>query len=193
LIIAALATVASVGPGLLLGLSAAVSGKWGNRIMQVVIDGLLAVPTLMIALILLTLLGRGLAALVLATGASYVALFAQVTRDAALVAQSRPYIEGAHAVGASPVRIVLRHLLPNMLPTVVAFGSVIFSYSILTSAALSFLGLGGDPGQPDWGQVLADGRASLRVAPWVGIVPGALMTLTVMAVNDLADRLALAK
>jgi ABC-type dipeptide/oligopeptide/nickel transport system permease subunit len=82
------------------------------------------------------------------------------------------------------------HLLPNIAMTMLAYTGVVFSYSILNGAALTFLGLGGEPGTPDWGVMLAEGRTAFRVAPWIGLVPGVLISATVWAVNRLADQVA---
>jgi ABC-type dipeptide/oligopeptide/nickel transport system permease subunit len=81
------------------------------------------------------------------------------------------------------------HILPNIGMTMLAYAGVVFSYSILNGAALTFLGLGGEPGTPDWGVMLAEGRMAFRVAPWIGLVPGVAITATVWAVNRLADGL----
>jgi peptide/nickel transport system permease protein len=93
------------------------------------------------------------------------------------------YVESAYSLGAWQVWVIIRHVLPNVLVTVLAYAGVIFAYAILNSAALSFLGLGGEPGIPDWGVMLAEGRQAFRAAPWVAAVPGFAITLIVVAMN----------
>ena len=107
-----------------------------------------------------------------------------------MVVRSAEYLNASRALGASKPHTVRHHILPNIRPTLNSYAGVIFSYSIINSAALSFLGLGGDPGIPDWGVILADGRMAFQITPWVAIVPGLLIMITVMAVHTLADYLA---
>jgi peptide/nickel transport system permease protein len=97
------------------------------------------------------------------------------------------YIEAAKGLGVEQGRIIFRYVLPNVMVTVVAYTGVIFAYALLNSAALSFLGLGGEPGIPDWGVMLAEGRQAFRLAPWVAAAPGAAITLTVLLANRAAD------
>jgi peptide/nickel transport system permease protein len=128
----------------------------------------------------------GVEALPLATGVMQIAPCARVVRAAVLEVRSQPYVQAANAVGATPVRIVFFHVLPNIQAVLVAYAIVIFSFSILNNAALSFLGLGGDPGVPDWGTMLLDGRTAFRAAPWIGLAPGLGITATVFLLNQLA-------
>jgi peptide/nickel transport system permease protein len=190
LVIAALATIIATTPGLVIGLIAGISSHSVDRVIMVIINSMLAIPSLVIALVILTLLGQGTEQLALATGVAQVAVFAQVTRSATIAMRSEEYLNASRALGASKLHTTLHHILPNILPTLNSYAGVIFSYSIINSAALSFLGLGGDPGVPDWGAILADGRMAFQIAPWVAIVPGLLIMITVMAVNTLADYLA---
>jgi peptide/nickel transport system permease protein len=187
LLTAALATLFAVGPGTLLGLVAGVLGGRLDSIICTLLDALLAFPSLVFALAVLTLLGAGIFPLAVATGMAQAAPYAFVTRSAVIAVRSMGYVEAAHALGATRLHRMRNHILPNIGMTLLAYAGVIFSYSILNSAALTFLGLGGEPGTPDWGVMLAEGRTAFRVAPWIGLVPGLAITATIWAVNRLAD------
>jgi peptide/nickel transport system permease protein len=182
LVIAALATGIAVVPGVLLGL-------WRSRLLGVLINAVLAFPSLLLALVMMTLLGQGAFALALAIGITQIAPCARVTRAAVISVSTQRYIEAANSLGAARWRVMFRHILPNILPTLLAYTGVIFAYSILNSAALSFLGLGGEPGIPDWGVMLYEGRQAFRAAPWIAAAPGLGITLTVMLINRAADRI----
>ncbi len=110
-------------------------------------------------------------------------------RGAVLVLKEQPFIEAARALGAGDFRIMLRHLLPNAVPTLVVLGTLDLGNAILTTATLSFLGLGAQPPTPEWGAMLNSGREYMRYAPWTMIFPGLALFLAVMAVNLLGDRL----
>ncbi len=176
ILIAALATAIAVGIGTLLGMVG-----WGG--FDLLTNALLAFPTLLLALVVMTLLGTGALSLALATGIALIAPFARVTRGAVRAVRDLPFIESARALGASDWRIFARHIAPNIAPTLLAYAGVIFAYSVLNSAALSFLGLGGDLGAPDWGAMLAEGRVAFRTAPWISAAPGLAITLLVWIVN----------
>lgn len=187
LLIAALATLIAVVPGIALGLLGAVDAA--DRIIAALINALLAFPGLLLALLALTLLGQGAIPLALATGCTQIAPCARVTRSAVVQVRALGYVEAADALGATELRIVMYHILPNILVTIAAYTGAIFAYAILNSAALSFLGLGGEPGVPDWGVMLYEGRQAFRSAPWIAAAPGIGITLAVILVNRAADEL----
>jgi len=187
LLIAAVATGIALIPGVLLGLVSGMTGA--DRWIAVFINAVLAFPGLLLALLVLTLVGQGAAQLALATGVTQIAPCARVTRSAVIAVRSTGYIEAARGLGASRLRLIFWHIVPNILTTILAYSGVIFAYSILNSAALSFLGLGGQPGIPDWGAMLYEGRQAFRVAPWIAAAPGIGITLTVILVNRAADRI----
>jgi peptide/nickel transport system permease protein len=187
LLIAGLATLIALVPGVLLGLLSAV--EWADRLVAVLINAVLAFPGLLLALLIITLLGQGAIPLALAVGIPMIAPCARVTRAALLAVRSQGYVEAANALGATKTRLLAYHLLPNILSTVLAFAGVIFAYAILNSAALSFLGLGGEPGVPDWGVMLYEGRQAFRTAPWIAAAPGVAITMTIILVNRAADAL----
>lgn len=187
LLIAALATLIALVPGVLLGVPSIVG--WADRPVAVLINALLAFPGLLLALLVITLLGQGALPLALATGIPQIAPCARITRAALRAIRTFGYVEAASALGATRGRLIIRHLLPNVLTTVLAYAGVIFAYAILNSAALSFLGLGGEPGVPDWGMMLYEGRQAFRTAPWIAPAPGFAITLTVILVNRAADEI----
>lgn len=186
---AVLGTVTAVIPGVALGLTIGRKGGRADRLAVAVMNAFVAVPGLLLALVVITLLGRGIPSVVAAVGISQIIPCALVTRTAVIGARSTPYVEAAQALGASHWRIATRHIFPNILPTLVAYAGVAFAYCILNGAALSFLELGGEPGAPEWGAMLADARPLWRTAPWVGFAPGLAITITVMSVNRLIDTL----
>ena len=183
LLIAAVATAIALIPGVLIGLVSGLGARWLDDCVQVVVSAVLAFPGLMLALVVLTLVGGG--ALPLATGVMQIAPCARIVRAAVLEVRSQPYVQAANAVGATPLRVVYFYVLPNIQPVLVAYAIVIFSFSVLNNAALSFLGLGGAPGVPDWGTMLLDGRTAFRAAPWIGLAPGLGITATVFLLNQL--------
>ncbi|HIQ01475.1 MAG TPA: ABC transporter permease [Anaerolineales bacterium] len=134
-------------------------------------------------------MGPGLTSVAVAVGLAAAPPYARLARSVALEVRAQPYIEAARAVGATPWRIALRHVLPNGAPSLIAFATAQLGWVLLNGAALNFLGLGAPPGTPEWGAMVAEGRAYLRDAPWVSSFPGLALTLTVLATNLLGDGL----
>jgi ABC-type dipeptide/oligopeptide/nickel transport system permease subunit len=190
LFIAGFAAGITVFLGLMIGVLAGIAPQWLDSLLSILIDAVLAFPGFLLALVILTVLGAGGIQIAVATGAALIAQYARVSRSAVIAVRSSLYIEAARSAGATLPRIIRVHILPNILPTLLSYAGVMFSYSLLNSAALSFLGLGGNLGEPDWGSMLFDGRQVLRVAPWVSLAPGLSMTLIVLVVNNIADKLA---
>ena len=112
-----------------------------------------------------------------------------MVRGATLTLAGREFVEGAHAIGAARSRVVRRHLLPNLAPTLIVLTSLDLGNAVLATATLSFLGLGAQPPTPEWGAMLNAGREYIRYAPWTMLFPGAALFLAVMAVNLVGDRL----
>ena len=188
LFIAAIATSIAVIPGLLLGILTAGEHFPLAKLMLLLLNAFLAIPGLILALVVIALLGRNIASLIVAVGLSQIAGFAVVVRSAVLSVWSESYVDAAISIGAAKRHIILVHILPAVQQVILAYAGVVFSYALLNSAALTFLGLGGEPGVPDWGTMLADGRAAFRTAPWVAFAPGVMIALTVGVVNHLADQ-----
>jgi peptide/nickel transport system permease protein len=176
-------------PGIVIGLAAGYAGRWIDGSLMTLMDALLAFPSLLLALSLVALLGNGMVQIALAVGIAGIPGYARVTRAAVLEARVKPFVEGARAIGARPEGILWRYILPTIMPLLLAFAGVTLSWALLNSAALMFLGYGGDISAPDWGVMLADGRQVFRIAPWVAIAPGMALSLTVFGINLLASGL----
>ncbi len=191
LVIAALALLVTVPPGLAVGVLAGYAGRWVDAALMALVDAMLAFPSLLLALALVALVGRGTAQIAVAVGVAGVPTYARMTRAAVLEARSRPFVEAARALGTPPLRIMAWHIVPTVAPTLIAFAGVSLSWALLNSAALTFLGYSGDISAPDWGVMLAEGRAVFRTAPWVALAPGVALSALVLALNGLASGLAL--
>ncbi|MBN2305248.1 MAG: ABC transporter permease [Anaerolineae bacterium] len=177
----------TLGPGLVMGLVAGYAGRWVDRALMTVMDALLAIPSLLLALALIVVLGSGTTQAALAVGIAGIPVYARVTRAAALEARALPHIEAARSIGVRPVGILGRHILPVIRPVLLSFAGVTFGWALLNGAALMFLGYGGDIAAPDWGVMLAGAREAFRSAPWAAVAPGVALSLTVFATNLLAS------
>lgn len=179
----------AMGLGLPLGLAAGGTGGLRDMVLMRLVDAWLSFPGLLLAMAVVAILGPGLSSVAVAVGLAAAAPYARVARATAREIRAQPYIDAARAVGASPWRVIVRHILPNATPALVAFAATQLGWVLLNGAALNFLGLGVSPGTPEWGAMLAEGRAYLRDAPWAAIAPGVALTLTVLAANVIGDRL----
>lgn len=189
ILLASTALLIAVIPALLLVILNAISPPIVDNLLEIILNAWLAFPSLLIALVILALSERGFLPLALATGLAQLPYFLQVTRGIFKQMQSHDYIVASKSLGASDWHIVTRHILLASRPTLIAYAGLTFAYCIINSAALSLLGLGGDPSIPDWGVMLATGRTTFRSAPWSAIAPGIAISLTVILVNKLADNL----
>ncbi len=174
-----------VGSGL--GIAA---GYWGgvpDRIISAANNVLLAFPGLLLALVLSWLLGRGVEQAVLGVAVSGVPVYARLARSQVRLVSRSAYVRAAHSIGAPPVRILVRHVLPNIVAPLLSVAALNLGGAIMQVSALSFLGVGARPPQPEWGLLLSESRAFVRQAPWLGLAPGAAIALTVLATNLLAD------
>jgi ABC-type dipeptide/oligopeptide/nickel transport system permease subunit len=179
--------VVAVGLGLPAGLLAGTFGNWIEVALMRVVDALLAFPGLLLAMAVVALMGRSMVAVAVAVGLAAAPAYARVARSAVLEVRVQPYVDAARAVGCSQGRIMMRHVLPNAAAPLLAFAATQLGWVLLNGAALNFLGLGVQPGTPEWGAMLADGRGYLRQAPWASTFPGLALTLTVLAANLVGD------
>ena len=184
-----LAVVISAIPGTALGLLAGYYGKRVDRFISWLVDVMLAFPSILLALALIAVLGSGPTNVVLAVGIAGVPQYARLVRGQVLAARRQPYVRAAWTVGCSHTRILLRHILPNILGPLIVLATLDVGWAILNASALSFLGLGVQPPTPEWGAMLNEGRGYLRDAPWLMTAPGIAIALTVLAVNLLGDSL----
>ncbi|MGW2839372.1 ABC transporter permease [Streptomyces sp. NPDC001493] len=176
-------TVIAVTGGAVIGLAAALGGRAADGILMRLADILLALPGLLLALLVVTVLGTGTVNVMLAIGIAFVPGYARLVRAEALVVRRSGYIESAVALGLPRRQIVLRHVLPNALAPLLTLATVGFGTALISASGLSFLGLGPAAPSPEWGALLSAGRDFLQTAWWIGVFPGAAVTTTVIAVN----------
>ena len=183
-------TVIALVLGLSLGLLAGYSGGRLESFIMRVADIQLSFPPILIALILLALTGQGVGKIIIALVAVQWAYYARTARSAALVERKKEYIEAATALGLSPLRIMLRHLLPNCLPPLIVIAALQVASAISLEATLSFLGLGLPVTEPSLGLLIANGFQYLLSGKyWISFFPGIALLLTVVAINLVADQL----
>jgi len=175
--------------GVILGLAAGYYGKWLDTVVMRAMDMLLAFPGIFLALAIVSLLGPGLNNAVLAVGISAIPTYTRTVRGCVLSAKENLYVDAAHAVGVPDSRIMIRHVLPNVIAPVIILMTLGVAWAILNICSLSFLGLGTQPPTPEWGTMLYEGRGYLREAWWVTTFPGLAIMVTVMAVNRFGDGL----
>jgi peptide/nickel transport system permease protein len=175
--------------GALIGLVAGYFGGIADLILMRGIDLLMAFPSLLLALAVVTALGDGVPSVIGAVAVSAVPLFARVIRGETLRLKAEPFVDAARGTGVGPIRVAVTHIVPNLMPTFVVLLTVISGSAILTGSALNFLGLGVKGTSPDWGYMLASGRDYLEVAWWVATFPGAAIAVLVLCLNVLGDRL----
>ena len=181
--------IVAIGPGTLLGLLAGYFRGWVDRVISVLIDAQLALPFILVALAIIANRGSSLPVLFLVLALTGWAVCARVTRSATMVIRERQFVLGLRAAGASELRIVFRHILPNLGGTIVALGTLQVGTAILIESALSFLGLGVVPPMNSWGSLLAAGQDELSTAWWIAFFPGFAVTVLVLLVNLLGDAL----
>ena len=158
-------------------------------ILRIVLNSLLAFPSLITAFIIIAILGRGMIGVATSVGIALIPLYAFIVHSRLIAVHSEHFVEVAYSLGASKWHIYRTHLLPNSRQTLLSYAGVMFAYSLLNGAGLSFLGLGDDPSLPEWGVMLAEGRFAFRQALWVALMPGLCLTGLVFLVNRLVDRL----
>lgn len=185
--------VLSVAVALALGGTAGVLagfyGGWIDNVTMRVMDILFALPALVLAIAITAVLGPSLTNVMLAIGIVYAPTFARIARGPTLAVVRLPYVEAARAIGASTPAIMLRHIVPNVSAPLLVQTTVSLSTAILTEAALSFLGLGTQPPTPSWGLMLSDARQYMLIDPWVAVLPGLAIAVTVLGFNLLGDGL----
>lgn len=189
LLVGVVATVAAGAAGVALGLLAGFVGGRVDRVVTWVADVLLATPFVVVAIAVTASIGSGLGPVLLTLAATGWIGYARVVRLQARSLRRAPWVEAARAVGASPGRIAARHLLPNLAAPILVLASQQVAAMILYEAALSYLGLGIGGDAITWGGMVADGRETLLVAPWVSVIPGSAIAAAVLGLNLLGDAL----
>jgi peptide/nickel transport system permease protein len=172
-----------------LGLVAGFAGGRVDTAVMRLVDVLLAFPYLLLALIIVAALGPSLTNSILAIGIIYTPQFARLMRGQVLAVQSADFVWAARSVGATPVRVMVRHVLPNSLSPVLVMATLQAGSVVVETAGLSFLGLGAQPPSPDWGALLADGHSYFLTAWWIATFPGLAIFLVVLGFNLVGDAL----
>ena len=189
LLVGLLSVAIALGLGLVLGCVAGFAGGWIDVLIMRAIEVLLAFPYLLLAIAVVSALGPGVLNTTIAVGIWGTPTVTRIVRGAVLAARESEYVSAARALGASAAEILKRHVLRNILPTVVVYSTLFMANAILVEAALSFLGLGVQPPTPSWGLMVSSGRDFLLVAPHIATIPGLAIMLAVLGFNLLGDGL----
>jgi len=180
------AAIVSIVGGLLIGL---VSGffKWVDAILMRVMDGLMAIPAILLAIAVVSLSGASVMTVLVAITIPEIPRVARLVRSVVLSAREEPYVEAAISVGSSLPKIMWRHLMPNTIAPLIVQGTYVCASAILTEAILSFLGAGISPETPTWGNMIAEGRAYFQIKPSLIFWPGLMLSLAILSVNLIGD------
>jgi len=176
-------------PGVLLGLLAAFHGRWLSPLIMRLMDILLALPGLLLAICVITILGPGLVNTVIAIAVGALPGYVRLVRGSALAEMGRDYVTASRVAGAGTWRLMFNTVLPNCMAPLIVNATLSFSSAILETAALGFLGLGVQPPLPEWGSMLSAARDYIERAPWVVTMPGLTILFTVLAINLMGDGL----
>jgi peptide/nickel transport system permease protein len=183
-----LVVIASVTCGTVLGVVSGYVRRLDGLLMRIT-DALMAFPDILLAIALMAALGASLTDVVIALGTVYTPRVARVARGATLVLRELQFIEAAEALGASGTRVIAVHLLPNLASPLLVQSTFVFAFSILTEAALSFLGAGVPPTSPTWGNMIASAQEYMQNAAWLILAPGLCIVSTVLALQMVGDGL----
>jgi peptide/nickel transport system permease protein len=186
---AAIAILIASSVGTVIGLVTGYRGGWIDLLVQRLIDIQLAFPGILFALAIVAVLGPGLRNAMIAVGISLIPAYARMVRGSVLSVRENAYVEAAQVMGAGTSRIVVRHIFPNVLAPIIVLSTVGVAWAILIGASLSFLGLGAQLPDPEWGLDLAQSRDYLREAWWMSTFPGLAIMLTALSVNILGEGL----
>lgn len=187
LMVGVIAVTISLFVGATLGLIAGYGRGLIDTVIMQLMDGLLAFPALVLALAITAMLGPSLNNAMIAIGVTGIPAFARLVRGQVLSLRDLEYVQAARSIGASHQRIVMKHILPNTMAPIIVQTSIAIPAAILAEAGLSFLGLGIQPPTPSWGAMLNTARGYIQMTPWLAIVPGAAIFITVLAFNFLGD------
>ena len=179
----------SLALGVPIGMAAGYLGRWADALISRVTDAMLACPFLILAIALAAFLGPSLTNAMIAIGISATPVFIRLTRAQVLAAKSEDYVEAARALGNPHLRIVLRHIFPNIVAPLIVQATLAIAAAVIAEASLSFLGLGQQPPAPSWGSMLNTARNYVDQAPWMAIWPGLSIFLLVLSFNLLGDGL----
>ena len=175
--------------GLPLGLA---SGFYGGKVQTIILramDIMLAFPSLLLALIVVAILGKGVEQVMIAVGIANVPTFVRVVNSSVISTKENEYIMAGRLIGASDYRLITRHVLPNIVAPIIVMATLYVAGGILSASSLSFLGLGAQPPSPEWGAMISRGRQNLRLSPWMSTYPGLAISSIVISFNVIGDAL----
>lgn len=173
--------------GLVVGIVAGLSGGVVEWALMRVVDALLALPSLIMAIAFISILGQGVDKVILAVGLALVGPFSRTVRSDVLQVKAQPFVEAARLMGVRRLAVMWRHIVPNVIFPLAVQATIRISYAILVSSGLSFLGIGVTPPTPDWGLMIAEGRSFVSFAPWISGVPGAALAILLIALSIVGD------
>jgi peptide/nickel transport system permease protein len=180
----------ALAAGSILGITAGLRGKFLDGILTLFLDGILSFPTVLLVITVISLFGYGNVQVMFTIGIVFTPVFARTVRAETKSLMTEGFVESSRALGTRRLKIVIRHILPNMLPDLIIQAAVLFASAILIEASLSFLGLGVQPPAPSWGLMLKDARSYLLQAPHLALIPGIALAVTVFSLNFIGDVLA---
>ena len=175
--------------GYIVGLIAGYFEGMVDRVIMCIMDILFAFPSILLAILISTVLGRGLVATMVAIGIVNIPVFARTVRASVISAKGLEYVKNAQSVGVKTLPILIRHISPNVVAPFTVQSTLALSSAILTEASMSFLGLGIQPPDPSWGSMLSEARAFMEFAPWMAIFPALFIIVTILLFNILGDSL----
>ena len=180
--------VLSVSIGLVVGLVAGYF-RWLDAIVMRIMDGIMAIPGILLAIAMLALAGASLKTVKLAITIPEIPRGVRLVRGIVLGLREEPYVESAISLGTRTPKILIRHILPNIVAPLIVQGTYVCASAMILEAILSFLGAGVPPETPSWGNIMAEGKSYFQIAPWIIFFPGLYLALTVLGVNVLGDGL----
>ena len=183
------AVLAALAAGASLGVAGAYVGGWLDILLMRLMDVMLSFPSVLLAILIVATLGSGLLNVTVAIGFAMAPVFARLARSIVITLVLEEYVLAARSLGASDGHIIGRHIIPNMMPPIIVQASAMLAVAIGTASALNFIGLGVEPGTPDWGMMVAEGQRLLFDAPHVPLFPGVVITITVLSINYMGDGL----
>lgn len=181
------AVIIGASGGLIVGMAAGLSGGVVEWALMRFIDALLALPSLIMAIAFISILGTGVDKVILAVGVALIGPFSRTVRADVLQIKAQSFVEAASLMGVKRLAIVWRHILPNVIFPLAVQATIRVSYAVLVSSGLSFLGIGVAPPTPDWGLMIAEGRSFVSFAPWIAGVPGTALAILLIALSVFGD------
>lgn len=173
--------------GISVGLVAGYFGGWLDDVLMTLGDIQLSFPNILLAIAVIAVLGPDTVNLIIVVGVSGWVVYGRVTRGIVMSLRSREFVVAVHSMGGTTTRIILRHILPNVFPTLIVLGTLDLARIIIMESTLSFLGLGIQPPTPSWGSMIGEGRQYLDIAWWIAVVPGVALLLTTISIARIGD------